>query len=155
MESGRDIPRCVVNSLRESFGERLVAVVLYGSRARGDAREESDWDFVVVARGLPEGTLARHIAVKRAIRPDCRGAASLLAKTPEEFASQLSSLHLDIAVDGRILYDPTGYAEQLLQSIRELLVRKGLRRVHTLAGDVWQGLEEEAAGQWSLEWESR
>jgi predicted nucleotidyltransferase len=40
--------------LHARFGERLVAVSLFGSRARGDAEEESDADVSVVVRGLRE-----------------------------------------------------------------------------------------------------
>lgn len=34
--------------LREKLGERLNQVILFGSQARGDAREGSDFDFIVV-----------------------------------------------------------------------------------------------------------
>jgi len=40
-----------VDRLRAHYGDRLVAVVLYGSRARGDAAQESDVDLLVVLRG--------------------------------------------------------------------------------------------------------
>ena len=33
------------------YGSRLHAVLLYGSRARGDAREDSDYDVAVVLEG--------------------------------------------------------------------------------------------------------
>ena len=33
------------------YGDRLVAVVLFGSQARGEARAESDVDLIVVLRG--------------------------------------------------------------------------------------------------------
>ena len=37
--------------LEELYGERLDRLVLYGSHARGDAREDSDVDLLVVLRG--------------------------------------------------------------------------------------------------------
>jgi len=36
--------------LRAGFGDRLARVVLFGSRARGDATEESDIDLLVLLR---------------------------------------------------------------------------------------------------------
>jgi predicted nucleotidyltransferase len=40
--------------LDEIYGERLERVVLYGSRARGDAREDSDHDVAVFLRDMPD-----------------------------------------------------------------------------------------------------
>ncbi len=36
----------------ETFGDRLDRVVLFGSRARGDAEPDSDFDFLVTVRTL-------------------------------------------------------------------------------------------------------
>jgi Polymerase beta, Nucleotidyltransferase len=57
--AGLEIPESIVSGLREGLGDDLLAVVLFGSRARGEAREGSDWDFLVVARDLPKRTLER------------------------------------------------------------------------------------------------
>jgi hypothetical protein len=45
---------CLGASLRSRFGERLQEFTLFGSRARGDAREDSDVDVLVVIDQLSE-----------------------------------------------------------------------------------------------------
>jgi predicted nucleotidyltransferase len=42
-------------ALDEIYGDRLERVVLYGSRARGDAHEDSDYDVAVFLKDLREG----------------------------------------------------------------------------------------------------
>jgi predicted nucleotidyltransferase len=44
------------DTLDEIYGQRLERVVLYGSRARGDAREDSDYDVAVFLRDYAPGT---------------------------------------------------------------------------------------------------
>src|SRR3954453_9233498 len=44
-------------ALEESYGDRLERVVLFGSRARGDASEDSDYDIAVFLKDLKEGDL--------------------------------------------------------------------------------------------------
>ena len=39
-------------ALDELYGDRLERVVLYGSRARGDHRADSDYDIAVLLRGM-------------------------------------------------------------------------------------------------------
>ena len=41
-------------ALAEMYGDRLERVVLYGSRARGDATEDSDYDIAVFLRNLSD-----------------------------------------------------------------------------------------------------
>jgi predicted nucleotidyltransferase len=38
-------------AVRALYGDRVERIVLFGSRARGDAREDSDWDVAVFLRG--------------------------------------------------------------------------------------------------------
>jgi uncharacterized protein len=43
-------------ALDEIYGKRLERVVLFGSRARGDAREDSDYDIAVFLHDYAPGT---------------------------------------------------------------------------------------------------
>jgi len=42
------------SALDEMYGDRLERVVLFGSRARGDADEESDYDIAVFLRDMSD-----------------------------------------------------------------------------------------------------
>ncbi len=146
------MPDGVASKLREGLGEALVAVVLFGSRARGEAHEGSDWDVLIIARRLPGRTLERTIRLKRMLPPDHRGEVSLLAKTPEEFMSNLPDLYLDIALDGVILYDTDDFMAGRLRLLKELIRRKGLRREKEGRDLIWHWREPPGT-DWSLEWE--
>lgn len=41
-------------ALNELYGDRIERIVLYGSRARGDAREDSDYDVAVFLKNLDD-----------------------------------------------------------------------------------------------------
>jgi uncharacterized protein len=53
-------------ALTDLYGERLERVVLFGSRARGDAREDSDYDFAVFIKDLGPfwGEVDRLVAIE-------------------------------------------------------------------------------------------
>ena len=41
-------------TVNEIYGDRLARVVLFGSRARGDAQPDSDYDIAVFLRDMPD-----------------------------------------------------------------------------------------------------
>ena len=43
-----------VEDCKKKFGENLVSVILFGSRIKGYAREDSDYDLLVIAKNLPD-----------------------------------------------------------------------------------------------------
>lgn len=58
-------------------------VILFGSRARGDARSDSDWDLMVV---VPEGTHRLHTSLKLYGSVHKNGlACDFLVSTPGDF----------------------------------------------------------------------
>ncbi|MEW6657111.1 MAG: nucleotidyltransferase domain-containing protein [Thermodesulfobacteriota bacterium] len=151
MEDQDEILSQIVTALQEGLGERLVAVVLYGSRARGQAREVSDWDLFIIASDLPARLWERHVLLKRFLPAAYRSAISLLAKTPHEFEERISSIYLDIAQDGQILYDPQGYASRRLADLQRLMAETGLYRKQSSGGEVWRW-RQKPRRPWALEW---
>jgi predicted nucleotidyltransferase len=144
----------VVHALRQGLGQDLVAVTLFGSRARGEAGPESDWDLLIIAHNLPQKPLERHFRLKALLPEGWRARVALLAKTPAEFEARLPALYLDIALDGIVLYDSEGYITPRLAYVRELLARLGLRRERTNGDLIWCW-QKSPPPAWALEWEER
>ena len=141
----------VVETLVNGLSGRLVAVVLFGSRARGEGSEISDWDLLVIAEGLPAKTFDRNLYLKQLIPLEWRGRVSMLAKTPEQFHGAVSSLYLDVALDGQILYDPREFAVTRLGALRRSIEHLDLRREPVPEGFDWRWKKTPAAS-WSLSW---
>ena len=141
----------VVGALKDGLSGRLVAVVLFGSRARGEGSETSDWDLLLIAEGLPAKTFDRSLYLKQLIPLEWRGRVSMLAKTPEQFHGAISSLYLDVALDGQILYDPRGFAVSRLGALRRGIEHLGLRRERIPEGFDWRW-EKTPAASWPLSW---
>lgn len=142
----------VISALQRHLGSDLVAVVLFGSRARGDHQPDSDWDLLVIADRLPERTFPRHLYLKR-ILPDLpRGQVSILAKTPTEFEVGVPALFLDIALDGIILHDTDNYIAGRLSRLRQLISEEGLYREQRGRDLIWQWREFPGLGR-QLTWE--
>jgi predicted nucleotidyltransferase len=141
----------VVGSLREKLGSSLRGIALFGSRARGEARAESDWDLLVVADALPASPLERSRTLRCALPPHWQGRVAIIAKSAAEFEVEFPSYYLDIATDGRILFDREGYLEGRLSLIRERIREAGLRRERIDGGFLWTW-ETPPRGPWGIDW---
>jgi hypothetical protein len=89
--------------------------------------------------------------LKRFLPGAYRGAVSLLAKTPQEFKENISSLYLDIAQDGQIIFDPQGYAHRRLAALQRLMAETGLYRKKSPGGEVWRW-RQKPRQPWALQW---
>lgn len=124
-----------------TLGPRLVSLVLFGSVARGDARESSDIDLIVVAEGFPKSLRDRRRplldAWERLRHTNALLAVewNLVAKSPEE-ARYHSPLYLDIVEDGILVIDRGGFFERILHEMRARMQELGSRRVF-LADGSW------------------
>jgi uncharacterized protein len=140
----------VVRCLRNDFGDRLQAVVLFGSRARGDAGEQSDHDLLVIADSLPKGVLTRARAVRTPLL-DSPLRLNLVALTPEELEEELTPLLLDVCVDGVCLFGEDYFAP-FANRARAALAASPFRRVRVGRDLVWSPVRVPPP-TWSLTWE--
>jgi len=72
-------------SVQEIAGDRLIKMVLYGSRARGDFSEDSDTDVAIVVRGLSREMKHRMLNLVAGIEFEHLRSLSTLILSEEDF----------------------------------------------------------------------
>ncbi len=137
-----------LRGLRSGLQERLVAVGLYGSLARGTPSKNSDVDLYVVAdwrSGRLSGRVDEAVSSVRGLEEErlrlsqvgIVADVSIHPVTREE-ARSFYSLHLDLSREGVVLYDPTGFLGETWFRMRAWLVKRGVERVETEKGWFWR-----------------
>ncbi|MCY0879659.1 MAG: nucleotidyltransferase domain-containing protein [Firmicutes bacterium] len=97
-------------SVEDRVVERIVThfpaverIILFGSHARGDARPDSDWDFLIIMPS-EERTIRRGIAIRQVARiPGIP--MDFLVRTPSEVQDGVPMMANDIVNEGKILYE--------------------------------------------------
>jgi hypothetical protein len=134
----------VVTEYRAAFGDDLVAIALFGSVARGEARPDSDLDlYVVTCRSILGDPRLRAIWGRFDASPEYqalvaagyRPAPSPVLHTVEDLRRH-SWILLDITHHGITLYDPASVLERELNAVRRRMAELGSRRVE-LADGSW------------------
>ena len=136
--------------VRAELGDRLTAVALYGSVARGEARPWSDIDLFVVHRGSREGVAEAFLSAKLHLRQQpvtadlrSRGipiAPIALYRSEEELADT-PWLLLDVSHHGIILFDPRHVLRRKLERLRSRLEELGSRRIERADGSWYWDLK--------------
>ncbi len=83
------------------------AILLFGSRARGDAHKESDFDFIVIARSMERLDRGKRYALLRPLAGYGLGVGvDILSFTPDEFSKAIprSFILRDALQHAQILY---------------------------------------------------
>lgn len=127
MNTDSTIEKEVVETLQGKFCEKLLSVIIFGSRAQGRAMPDSDYDFLtVVSNGISEED--------RRVRRDLMGimvshqiSIESVVVTLEELrfmAENRFPLILGVLLGYRVLYGKT-VVEELLKKIEEKIVSEG------------------------------
>jgi hypothetical protein len=137
--------RRLLSSLRAELvlrhGPALCSLVLFGSRARGDAGPQSDIDLLLVAANPrhPDGLAGVREPFEQGgdyrawVAQRGTPAISLIALTP---AAALESryLYLDLVEDAVFVYDHGDFMRRKLQAVQARLRELGSYRVHFADG---------------------
>ena len=129
----RKLEECAAE-LERLLGGEFLGLVLFGSWARGEAREGSDVYFVAL-KSL-KGAEARALVYKVVARRVGRAVTLVDARADELFKDclELTPLLLNILVDGIVIYDKTGRLAELAAKTRQLVAKAGLTRYKTPNG---------------------
>ncbi len=153
----KELAKAYTKALQDILGDSLVAVVLFGSVARGEASSRSDIDLLVIVSGLPNGRLARQQYLEVA---DDRLESRLLAlrhqgvltdfcpvlKTPEE-AEHVTPLYFDLVEDAIILHERESFFSTILDGLRDSFKRLGARRLKRGQIRYWELKPDYAPGE--------
>jgi predicted nucleotidyltransferase len=118
---------------------RITSLALYGTVARGTARENSDIDMLIVSNDF-SGSVGRRIELLLHMEKRLEDELSWLRRhgiytgfsfypLTEEEASRRPLLFLDMTEDAIILYDKDRFLEKVLTEFKAELLRIGARRV--------------------------
>jgi hypothetical protein len=113
---------------QEVLADNLVAVVLFGSVARGEARANSDIDLLIVCHQLPHGVFSRQTIlepVRQQLQSEldhlwqqgCMTDFTEHLKTKEE-AARPQFLYLDMTEEAIILFDQDAFFASVLDKLR-------------------------------------
>jgi predicted nucleotidyltransferase len=138
--SSETLPRTVKLVLESGMGELLQAIVLFGSRARGDSAADSDTDLllclgdgVALTRGLY--TRWDELAAKHPEELG-RGVSPHFSRLPEAPESA-GSLWLEVAVDGIVCWDRSLCVSRFLGALRRHLLSGAVERRTSYGVPYW------------------
>lgn len=112
----------------EARGRRARAVLLFGSRARGQHTEHSDADVCLIADDLPEDPFQRRYPAPSGYR-----SLAVFGFHPGEFLRLLrqgNPFVLEIVHGGKLLYDD-GFFGQVRESFEEAIRSYNLQRTES------------------------
>jgi len=88
----------------QALGDRLDKIILFGSRSRGDAEEDSDFDFLVLVRRPEEEDKNRIRDIAWAVSLEYDTVVTILVSAKEDFREdRYFYLYENIQKEGRVV----------------------------------------------------
>ena len=136
------IERLLIGLLQEVFGDDLLGSLLFGSRARGDYRHESDYDILLVIKDyIEDDPMKTYFETYRnliALREETNSDVTILPISVDDLAKSLSSsVILNALIEGRIIYDKDGMLTRIKEKVENKLKNLGIKRVKETWGYSW------------------
>lgn len=149
--SGKSVFDEIVNCYKEYLKDNLVSIVLFGSHARGEAKQTSDYDLFIIARELPAKPFKRILFIRDALKNRFDEKICIIAKTREEVLSDFPPLFLNLALDGIILFDRDDFFGKMQIRIKEIIHQAGLHRKRDNGDFYWEWQNPPRKG-WEITW---
>jgi predicted nucleotidyltransferase len=128
-----DVSEKIINQAQKEFGSNCIGLLLFGSRARGDAHDTSDTDLLLVV----ENEVRIERSLYRRWDTTLPDGISLnithLPVTPRE----AGSLWLECALDAKILFDPSRRISKALSALKEYITSGHVVRRITHGQGFW------------------
>ena len=142
MESGKDVEflRDRLKHLKEPY---IKTVILFGSRARGESKERSDVDLLVLHEGCEvKDPVARRSHLYNLMREAIGEEFEDITVVDMELElflkpKEITALLLNVYWDSFVVYDRTENLQGFLGQVREKIVKGGLKRVRDGRAYYW------------------
>lgn len=134
MEAGKDV-KLLKERLRHLKTPYIKAVIMFGSRARGESKAKSDIDLLVLHEGCevkdPVARRSHIYSIMRTLAGEEFEDLTVIDVELEHFLKpkEVTALLLNAYWDGLVVYDETEIIQNLLDHTRRKIVKSGLRRV--------------------------
>jgi predicted nucleotidyltransferase len=115
----------ILQIILHAFGSHVACVILFGSRVKGGARVDSDYDMLLVVDSLDMDPNGRGEMVASAVADILLNSGTRISPivlTKEEAEAEAKSgspLFFSILSDYKVLYDPNKYGVQLLDLVKQ------------------------------------
>jgi predicted nucleotidyltransferase len=106
----------------------ITLVVLFGSRVTGKAHEFSDYDLLIVAKGLDDNPIENYVKLCRILNPKIQP-LGISPSGLQKAISELKFLFFDALETGIILYQKKEFTETLKQIICDVKEKYTIKKI--------------------------